>query len=349
MKQIALSLFIFICSFKSISAKAQPIDDAADYMTAISNAHDEMDKKYMAYMSTAAHSGRARKIEKMRTQVLEAITNTKYKTIEIPLYKGDNTLRKSSMDYIELCYKVFNEDYGKIVNMEEIAEQSYSEMEAYILLQEKTNEKVHEASENLHKASEAFAAKYKVNLVEGEKDELSEKMSIASKLNHYRNQVYLIFFKCNWQDGEITKAINANKVNEIEQGRGSLIRYANEGLATLENLRSFDGDLSLYAACKESIQYYKSNAVNEIPKITDYFLKKENFDKLKKSFDSKSDSKRTKEDVDAFNKSVKEMNEGVGLYNETNNRINKSRSAMLDNWNRASKDFGDTHMPKYKA
>lgn len=107
--------------------------------------------------------------------------------------------------------------------------------------------------------------------------------------------------------------------------------------------------MSLYAACKEAVQYYKSNAVNEIPKLTDYLLKKENFDKMKKSFESKSDSKRTKEDVDAYNKSVKEMNEGVGLYNDANNRINKSRSAMLDSWNKASKDFGDTHMPKYKA
>jgi len=54
----------------------------------------------------------------------------------------------------------------------------------------------------------------------------------------------LIFFKCNWQDGEIIKALNAGKITEAEQGRTSLLRYASEGMTGVDTLKKFDGDPS---------------------------------------------------------------------------------------------------------
>jgi hypothetical protein len=187
-------------------------------MGSISNAHVEMNQKYMAYMSAAAHGRRARKVEKLRQAALASITNSRYKTADLPPYKGDNTLRQSSMDYIQLCYNVFNEDYSKIVNLEEIAEQSIDKMEAYILLQEKTNEKIRQATDKMNTASKTFAAKYGVKIIES-KDELGEKMEKANQVNHYVNQVYMVFFKANFQDAEMVKYMNDKKVNDIEQAR----------------------------------------------------------------------------------------------------------------------------------
>ncbi len=167
-------------------------------MTAMTNAQMEMDQKYMAYISASAHSSRARKIEKLRTQALESIDNAKYKTIDLPNYKGDNSLRQASIDYIQFCYRIFNEDYTKIVNMEEIAEQSVDQMQAFLLLEEKTSEKLHEASENLAMAEKQFAGKYGVNLIDS-KSELTDKMGTAGMVNNYCDRIYIIFFKCNWE------------------------------------------------------------------------------------------------------------------------------------------------------
>src|SRR5436309_2861564 len=144
MKQILqtglVSIFMLLC----FSGNSQDLSNPGSYMTAIYNAHQEMNSKYMAYLSAAAHSSRKRKVEKMRSAALESISNSLSNTSELPYYKGDNSLRKENMDYIKMCYNVFNEDYAKIVNMDEIAEQSYDEMQAYILLQEKTDEKLAE-------------------------------------------------------------------------------------------------------------------------------------------------------------------------------------------------------------
>jgi hypothetical protein len=263
------------------------------------------------------------------------------------MYKGDNSLRKGSIDYIQMCYRIFDEDYKKIVNMEELAEQSFDEMQAYLLLQEKVSEKLNEAAANLEKANTSFADKYKVQII-NQKSELGLKMDVAAKLNQYTNDVFLVFFKSNWQDGMMTEAMNNKKVNDIEQARSALASYSNEGLKALDTLKMFNGDPTLANACRDVLKFYKDMSENEVPKLTDFYLKQENFEKIKKSFDAKPASSRTKEDVDAYNKAVNEMNNAVGTFNKINNGINTRRTTVLNGWQNADKKFSDTHMPYYR-
>ena len=341
------SLLFVLFSFIAVS-KAQDLDKPGAYMTAISNAHKEMDQKYMAYTSAAAHGKRARKVEKLRLQVLESISNSRDKIADIPFYKGDNSLRQSNIDYINFCYTIFNEDYAKIVNTEEIAEQSFDDMQALLLLREKVDEKLKGAVEKVNKASKDFAAKYNVNLIEG-KDELGEKMAQASKVGKYYKPIFLLFFKCNWQDNSLTKALQDNKLNDVEQSRNSIIKYADEGLLALNAIQNFEGgDVFLKMACKQALQGFKSIAEKETPKITDYYLKKENFEKIKKAFEGKSQSDRTKEDVDAYNKAVKDMNAAVNISNEASTNANNKRNELYKTWEEAVKTFYDTNVPHYR-
>src|ERR1700712_4881573 len=339
-------LLIFTCFFY-YRPKAQMIENAGDYMTAMSNAQTEMDQKYMAYVSAAAHSRRARKGEKLRTAALESINNSKHKTIDLPKYKGDNSLRQASIDYIQFCYRIFNEDYSKIVNMEEIAEQSVDQMQAFLLLEEKASQKLQEASENLAKAEKEFAVKYGVNLVDSKSD-LTDKMGVAGKVNTYCDRMYIVFFKCNWEDGQMFNALNAHKLNDAEQARNSLIGFAKEGLESLkaDSLKSFQGTLSLSSACRDALLFYNSMAQNDIPKLTDFYLKEENFDKIKKSMEAKG-SNKTKEDVDQYNKAVKDINASVASFNQLNQDLNKRRQDAVENWEKAEKSFRDELVPYY--
>jgi len=324
---------------------AQSLDDPGNYMTAVSNTQNEMNQRYMQYMSTSAHGASARKQEKVRQQVLESITNTRYKITDLPLYKGDNGLRKASLDYVQLCYNVFNEDYNKIVNLEEIAEQSFDEMQAVMLLHEKTDEKLDEANKKMDAAYDAFATKNNVKVTEG-KSELGDKLNTAGKVNKYLNNVYLVFFKCNWQDGQLTKANDTKKINDIEQARNALITYADEGLRTLDTTKAFGGDNSLINTCRMILKKYKRLGEEIVPKMNDYLLKQEAFTKMKKSFDAKGN--RTKEEVDEFNKMVKEINAAVNSSNQAVNQSNAERKQINDSWNEAYKQFQNNHMPYYK-
>jgi len=343
MKKILLGL-VMLFAISKISY-GQNLDNPGDYMTAISNAHDDMNKKYMAYVSAASHGKRARKVDKLRTQAVEAITKSKYKTIDLPMYKGDNSLRQSSIEYIDLCYKVFNDDYAKIVNMEEIAEQSFDEMQAYLLMKEKVDEKLKEANKKMNKAEKDFAAKYNVTLVESQ-SELGEKMEITGKVNSYHKKVFLIFFKCNWQDNELTKALNNNKLNDAEQARSSLLKFVEEGLKGIDSLKTFNGDPTMSIACKSALMKYKQIAEKETPKKTDFFLKSENFEKMKKEFEKKKD--RTQADVDAYNKAVKEFNSAVNISNQAGQNSNNLRNQLNEEWEKAEKDFFDRQIPYFK-
>jgi hypothetical protein len=341
--------FLLFTFYFSPKTHAQTIENAGDYMTAMTNAQTEMDQRYMAYISASAHSRRAKKIDKLRTQALESIDNAKYKTMALPKYKGDNSLRQASIDYIQFCYRIFNEDYTKIVNMEEIAEQSVDQMQAYLLLEEKASEKLKEASENLSKAEKQFAGKYSVNLVDT-KNELTDKMGTAGMVNNYCDRIYILFFKCNWEDGELFHALNAHKLNDTEQARNSLIAFSKEGLESLkaDSLRTFQGNPALAAGCREALLFYGFMAQNDIPKLTDFYLKEENFDKIKKSLEAKGNNK-TKEDVDQYNKAVRDINYSVNNFNQLNQELNKRRQEVAQNWEKAEKTFRDDVIPYYKA
>ena len=83
--------------YSAFTSMAQAIEDPGAYMTAINNAQTEMRQKYMAYISAVAHGRRAKKIEKMRLAALESISNSKYKTSDIHIYKGDNSCAKAAL------------------------------------------------------------------------------------------------------------------------------------------------------------------------------------------------------------------------------------------------------------
>ena len=96
-------------------------------------------------MSEVAHGNRARKMEKRRIELLNSVNEAIQAGAKLRPYKGDASLRDAFKDYWMVLNTIFKEDYHKIVDMEEVAEQSYDEMEAYLLIQEKAGQKLHEA------------------------------------------------------------------------------------------------------------------------------------------------------------------------------------------------------------
>lgn len=340
LRKLALALCIFISS----AAIAQDLDNPGGYMTYIGKAEETIGAKYISYMSGSSHGKSLRKVEKRRQELLNSIEEMRFKVHDMPAFKGDKTLREASVNYLKTMYSVFNEDYAKIVNMEEIAEQSYDAMEAYLLVQEKANEKLREAGAKRRVIWDEFAKKNNVNVVNNS-SELELKLDKAEKVNAYYHQVYLIFFKSHKQEMYLIAAIDEKNVNSIEQTRNALIKYTTEGLAKLEDVKPYEGDASLVVACRNVLKFLQDEASDKVGVMTDFIMKSENFDKVKKAFDAIPAAKRTQADVNNYNKAVNEMNKGVGQFNNTNKQLNDKRNAMVKVWNTAVSDFLDNHMP----
>ncbi|MBC7872582.1 MAG: hypothetical protein H7Y01_01225, partial [Ferruginibacter sp.] len=211
-----LSFFSFMLLLQAKPVTAQSFEDAGQYIEHISKANEKLTAIYLSYTSALAHNKSARKQEKRRQDVINSIIDTRATVQSMPPWKGDRTYKDTTVAYLKMLNSVFNEDYAKIVNMEEIAEQSYDAMEAYLLAQEKADEKLEEARVRQHETTKRFAAKNSVNLIEGE-SETGKKSKIASDLNKHYNDVYLVFFKPYKQEMYWLDALEKGNIIAIEQ------------------------------------------------------------------------------------------------------------------------------------
>ena len=337
------TLFLVLC-LTAGTAKAQ-YASPVEYMNYLGELETEMAKDYMNYMSAMAHTNSARKLEKRRQEVLLGIREGQKKVAQLKAFKGDVKLREAYRKYLAILLAVMSEDYGKIVDMEEIAEQSYDKMEAWLLAQEKAREKLHIATDSVQASYKKFADNNNVRLIESE-SAVSKKLGITSTVMAYYNKIYLIHFKVYKQEAYTITALNSGDINGIEQNRSTQSNYADEGLEKLKLIQPFERDISIVTACRKMLEFHKVEAETKIAGMTDYLIKKEEFTKFKREYDSKPREKHTQGDVDDYNAFINEMNKLGDNYNKTNEQLNTQRNALLQNWNSAVNKFLDTHIPR---
>lgn len=343
---VALLISVIVLAGQS-SLKAQTYTNPVEYMSVISDQFSKIMSETWDYTSSVAHGKSAKKVESNRKDLIKAITEAKKKIGNMPEYDGDGAYRDSVITFLTLDYNIMNNDYSKIVDMEEIAEQSYDAMEAYLLAQELANAKLDKANDNLSAQQKVFAADHNINLIEN-KDKIAKKLESSDKVFKYYNVVYLIFFKSYKQEAYLLDALIKSDVTSVEQNKTSLLTAATAGLAMLDTLKSFNGDANLKVACKTALTFYKTEADSKIQDIVDYYTAKSKFEKIKKAFDAKSTSSRKQADVDEYNAAVTEFNTAGTKFNATSADLNTKRTAAIDGWNKAAETFLDKHVPKYK-
>ncbi len=338
-------LLITFCSLQLQSSFAQTFQSAVDYLSYIGEEYSVITKDEWDYTKAAAHSRSARKVENRRSDLITTIQSTKIKIARMPAFQGNKSLRDSLVAYLNVSQIILREDYAKIVDLEEIAEQSYDLMEAYILTKQEVSKKQQAASKMVDNEMNRFAGEFNITLQEGEKSKLGQKLEKAGEVYDYYNPVYLIFFKCFKQEGYLIDALNDNDMAAFEQNRNALLQYTEEGLEKVRGMPGFGTDLSLKRACQKMLMFYQSEAENKMPLYAEFYLKKSNMEKLSKAIESKPRSKLTKEEIDAYNKAINEYNSSLEGFNKLNQSLNKDRESELNDWNKTCQSFVDKHVP----
>ena len=345
MNKLYLVLFTVLLVSTSQSAVSQDYDSPVGYMEVISKQQENISKKFLSYISASAHGKRAKKVENLRSKLLDEVQEARMNISSMPSFKGDKMYRDTSVSFMKLYYNVLNEDYSKIINMEEIAEQSYDAMEAYLMAEEMVEKKLEEGNDMMHLAQKTFAAKNNVNLTEN-KNELSDMMAQVHRMNVYYHQLYLIFFKPFKQEAYLLEAIEKNNITGIEQNKNSLLKYAQTGLEKLNSIKPLEGDNTVVIACRNMLNFYVKEVNDKLSSISEYSLNKERFEAIKKEFDKKNSP--AKEEIDAFNKGVIDINKAGQSYNANINELNTQRNEILNEWNKTVNAFFDEHTPHYK-
>lgn len=316
---------------------------AVEYLTIIGDEYTEISEANWKYTKAASHNKSGRKIDKRRRQLIKTTKNAQKKIAALKAFNGSKAYRDSVLDYLKISHSVLVNDYAKIMDLEEIKEQSYDQMEAYLLAQKTASNKLKAAADMVEREQKKFCDANNITLT-ADKSELGKKMAVANSVYDYYNPIYLIFFKASVQESNMIAALSRGDLNAVEQNRQSMKKYAEEGLEKLKAIKAFKGDKSVILACTKMLNFYIDEADNHIPGMVNYSLEKEKFEKFNIAFEKKK--KKTQEDIDGFNKKVEEINKGANTYNTTNTKLNNERAKLINNWNTKVANFTDRHVPK---
>lgn len=338
-------LFLALTVFTAFSGMAQKFESALAYMDFIGKEYDKISKDTWKYTSTVAHSKSARKVDASRKDLISTTLAAKTKISKMTGYEGDVTYRDAVVKYLQLSYDVLREDYAKIMDMEEVAEQSYDGMEAYLLAQKIASEKLEAGNKDLNDAQKAFASAHNITLLENT-TEREKNMKIASQVFDYYNVIYLIFFKSMKQEAYLIDALNKKDVAALEQNKSALLASAKEGLAKLDTMKAFKGDRTVVLACQNLLRFYIQEAELDVPVMVDMIMKEEQFNKVQTAFNAKAQNARTKEDVDQYNKLGAELNAAAAKYNAMNQKENDKRTKLINDYNTKVHTFTSRYVPE---
>jgi len=344
-----MKIVLFFVSLISMTQflSAQEFKDAGEYLAYVNKIENPISKEMWKYTKTVAHSKSAKRIDNVRKNLIKTIQTAKT-TLEKNTngFNDDLEFRNQVMDYFTFSELMIKEEYAKIIDLQEIAEQSYDYMEAYITTREMVNDKIDAEHEKLDAAQQAFAAKYKISLIESAEDtDIEKKMKISGDVFKYHSNLYLIFFKCNYTDVLLDSAIKNKDIAAIQQNANALQQYAEEGIAKIISLEPIEGDKTLANETTKCMEMYQKIASDYAPKMIDFYTFNAKFEDAKVSLERKSEKERTKEEIDNYNKMVKEINGRINDYNKVNSEVTNMRNDYINKWNTTGEQYISKHVP----
>lgn len=338
---LSVILFFLVTTIST----AQEFKTPVDYLNYIGKETNIISRTTWRYTTTVAHTKNARRIDATRKSLVKSIQNASKKIEALKDgYKGDVEYKDQLLAYFSISEKYISEEYDKIIDMQEVAEQSYDYMEAYIMTRDLVNAKINEEVDKLNANQKIFANKYNIQITEDD-SELGKKMKISNEVFENHTQLYLIFFKVNFTESVLLKAIERNDISAIQQNSNALEQYSNEGMEKLKTFSAYKNDMSLVLATKKYLEYTKKEALELSPSVVSFIMLNQKFQESKKTMDNKLANSRSKEEIDTFNKLVNEVNAAVGNYNRTINKFNTDRTNAINNWNVTGDNFIARYVP----
>lgn len=126
------TILLFLCLVAFQTINAQKFKNANEYLSFIGNENRKISKSSWNYTKSVAHSKSPRKIEGDRKRLLKSYERAMMKIKRATPFEGEDAFKKQILEYMDLRTNILKNDYAKIVDMKEVAEQSYDFMEAYI-------------------------------------------------------------------------------------------------------------------------------------------------------------------------------------------------------------------------
>jgi hypothetical protein len=325
-----------------VPANPQLTNDAIVYYNNLNTPLQDFKKANYNYTQAITRIRKARAVEKKRQELIKVLQSNKEFLRKYESFKGDSTLKLELIRYLDLVEIVLQEDFGKILDMEDINAQAYDQDEAHQLAIDKAIEKLHASYDVMKNADDNFFKKYAIT-VNREKDEMTLKIEKANKAIEYYNTIYRIFFKANKEDYYARQAISSKDIVGLEQHAMTLVSFSEDGLAQLKQKNGYEGDNDLLSTAIKLLDFYLNEGQVTCPANVDFNMKADNVQSAAKKFNSIKEADRKQEDVDQYNKAVEVYNKAVKEINKINNGSFKTHKQLIEQWNKQVEKYFDKH------
>lgn len=343
---LTVMLFTFLIGGNQLSAQEKDSRKALQHMESLLSPVNVIVGEQLKYIQTAARAKNINEVIQQRARLIRSVEVAILNANQTPPLDDDTSFKDAVLNYYNTLYSILREDYGRVVDLQKIAEESYDNMEAYLKAREEAGKKLEEAFTELTVAQKTFAGENNITLLESKENETTRKLRIAAEVLSYYNNIFLMNFKNYKQELYVIHALNREDLNAFEQNRQTLEKITEEAMESQKNLTAFKGDSSIMTAYRNNLEFYHREARDEFLFIADFLLYKERFLAMKNAFDQKKSNERTREEVEQYNQSITEMNQQSKKYNQINQKLNSQRSKLINLWNQNMSIFLAKHIPR---
>lgn len=340
-KILSLILFISVCTNYT---QAQRIR-AVSYMNVIEREFNMVQENMWYYTNVASHQSSAIKLESKRKELLSQIELSIKAVSSMKPFENSTRFRDSAVAFLKLNYEVLKDDFVRVTQLQDISNKTYEQVAEYLKLQESIDDKLTEAGRRMDSEQVVFGTTYGIEFEE-KRNRISVKQEIADKVYDYYNPIYLLFFKNYLDEVNFIQAQTKQDSAAMEQYAITLLGNSKAGLEQLQEVKAFNKDTSLKAACEQMLQFYIIEVEDKFKDIKLYYAQKLRFIAAKNKIDTMPKEQRTAADVNDYNQVVADYNLVTAKFNQINQYLNETRNRLITNWNLTAQAFKDRHIPK---
>jgi hypothetical protein len=325
----------------SLSVHSQ--SDPGAYLAAVDRELTTVQEASWQY-AKAATQNNLQKMEKRRHMLLGAVTIAISNISAMPPFDSSTSLRDSALLFLAIRQAVLQEDFGRVVDLEPVADQAFDPMEAFLKARDLSEKRLERAGNAVEKEYVTFAGRYNIKAVRAE-NVLSQNLEAAAASHDHFRKIYRIFFDNYKQESYFLGAIMQHDVSGMEQNRSALLKSAEEGLRRLRSIPGFREDAQLRSACAKLLTFYRHEASSALERAPEFFVEKENLAKMHDARLLKKGEGDNPEGDQAYQKALKRYHRHYLEFSETCQALEKKRKDLLALWNHAAESFLGRNMP----
>jgi hypothetical protein len=329
--------------FASLSGGGQPQDDPVKYLDYFMERDLNLAQNYLAYMVAAAHGNTEPGVGEQRRKVVAEVDQLRGELSRSLPYHDDDSLLRAYRDYANALFEVFNLDYARLENDEQGLDDTVGKMGQLLVKKEAAAQKVSLTSRSKQEAVMNFASRYDIMLVASDRD-LAAQVDRVVSVGIYYNRIYLIFYRSVNREMALIESFDQKDPRRIGATRYELLQVASSGLPKLDSLGPYDSDASLQRACRQMLQFHRTEAEVRCKPLVDFVNRQEQFAAFKARFSAKGPSERTQAEVEEYNRMVRELNEASDAANRVVADLNTDRLRLTGQWNSAVNTFLRSHI-----